>query len=513
MTTKQPSDTVHRDLSGEVLGGEYRIERKLGMGGMSHVYLAHQLSVDRPVVVKVMIPPSVDVERWKGRFMREARAASRIRHGGVVTIYSFGEQEGVGPYIAMEYVEGRSLRQLIEDEAPLEPMRAARLVAQGCRALHAAHEFGVVHRDLKPDNLMVEVEDGRERARVLDFGVAKAPDTLVETLDGHVVGTPAYMAPEQARDQEVDGRADLYAMGIILFELMTGRRPFSAPTAVAVMLKHVQAEFPAHELDAPAELVEVLCRACAKDRDDRWATAQAFAEALESVVETANTPSGLLAVTTDDVEVGPQTPGGVAPLEETATPSPAGTATIPTPTPTNPGTPQVGEDIVGEEIESEKVSAPVEPTLEGMPSELAAPDVSPGEGSAHLALVVSLGALLLAVVAVGFMVMNLPGETPGEERSGDEAVEIELFDAGPQPGEETEPSPIVNRAKTVVFESRTMARGASEKPPAEPEPQEVGRGRKEEVGTTPRSPSAPNDEIPLLAPPQENKDLVDPFSE
>jgi tRNA A-37 threonylcarbamoyl transferase component Bud32 len=429
------------DLAGKVLLGEYRIEKKLGAGGMSHVYLAHQLSVDRPVVVKVMIPPSVDVERWKGRFMREARAASKIRHRGVVTIYSFGEEEGVGPFIAMEYVEGRSLRDVIREEAPLEPSRAARIVAQACRALHAAHDMGVIHRDLKPDNLMVQVEDGREQTRVLDFGVAKAPDTLVDTLDGHVVGTPAYMAPEQARNQEVDARADVYSMAIILFELIDGARPFDAPTPVAMMLKHVQEPLPLERLEGVDEgLLDVLSQAAEKAPNARWASAEAFAEALEQLdaVEVVPvTPGELGAVSTDDVEQAPHTPAAVPTL---AGPVPA----------------------------AEEAPAPVAPSQES-----ARPvAVETDDGGARMAMVVSLGALALAVVAVAAVVATTVFD--GSDSKGAEErkeVVIEVLDAGvgPRVAVEAEDAPTdepvadaVDRAGVGIFGARARAMGSAD---------------------------------------------------
>lgn len=506
MSNEETDSEELRDLTGRVLGSEYRIDRRLGMGGMSHVYLAHQISVDRPVVVKVMIPPSVDVERWKGRFMREARAASKIRHGGVVTIYSFGEEEGVGPYIAMEFVEGRSLREVIEAEAPLEPYRAIGLVAQACRALHAAHDFGVVHRDLKPDNLMVEVEDGKERARVLDFGVAKAQDTLVETLDGHVVGTPAYMAPEQARDQEVDGRTDVYSMGIILFELLTGRRPFTAPTAVALMLKHVQEPLPTDLIDAPAEIVEVLERACGKDPGERWETAQAFAEALEELHVPRETPEGLQSVrTTDEAAMGPTTP-----------------------VPTNQMPPVRGIDESSRSQINNPDSDPIDDSadtgvFESSPTRSAA-ELIPrgGERSARVALFVSLGSLLLAVVAVGFLVASLEGGDGTREADSagetDEGAIIELLDSGsPDEVERTADIDVVARARVAVFESRTVARGASEKPerPDEPGDSELTPAAPAEAKTSDESSSSDTEDegFQLLEPPEVNKNLVDPFEE
>lgn len=466
MSNSKTNTDEEVDIVGRVLGGEYRIDRKLGSGGMSHVYLAHQLSVERRVVVKVMIPPSVDVDRWKGRFLREARAASNIRHRGVVTIFSFGEEDGVGPYIAMEHVEGQSVREVIERSAPLEEGRAAAIVAQACRALHAAHESGVVHRDLKPDNLMVQKEDGRELTRVLDFGVAKAPDALVDTLDGHVVGTPAYMAPEQARNQEVDARADVYSMGIILFELLTGHRPFEAPTAVALMLKHVQEPLPLDGLDdVGPELVAALEKACAKSPDERWESAAAFAEELESIEVPLHTPRELGAVDTDDVEERPVTPPST---------------TIP-----------------AEHPDTAEAASVTSGSLR---------TYSDGENSARLALGVSIGSLafvvVVAAVLVFWIIQDGDEETPPEVPAND-GVAIELLDVGVPSESDDSIELAIGRARWLISEERRYAKGVADA---------RSMGSDEQPERPPREQREVEFEL-VNDPTKKNREVLDPFAE
>ena len=326
---------IRDELVGKTLRGEYRIDALLGAGGMGRVYRARQLGVDRDVVIKVMIPPTARAEEWNARFMEEARAASRVRHPGIVTIYSFGAEEGVGLFIAMEYVDGTDLREVLASTHALEPERACHLMAQVCRAMGEAHASGVVHRDLKPDNIMIEMRAGEEVARVLDFGIAKPEDSAVTTLDEHVVGTPEYMAPEQARKNPVDPRMDVYSAGIILYELVFGRRPFYAPDPLTLMFKHVQQPLPLDDFSEawPAQLRAILEKACAKDPRERYETAREMADALDACFEHASARRAAVSVgpiTSPELggmssgELGVDTPRSAVPLT-----NPAAAAAVP----------------------------------------------------------------------------------------------------------------------------------------------------------------------------------------
>ena len=236
--------------AGTVVAGQFRVERLLGEGGMGTVYLAEQLGVGRPVVVKLM--KAVVVEGQRGqleeRFQREARLVAQLNHPNLVQLYTFGRSETGELYLAMEYVAGQTLRQLLQAQGPLPEARALGIVEQICGALHEAHILGIVHRDLKPDNVMVVQRHGNpDFVKVLDFGIAKLlgpARTLPEkalTAEGAIFGTPQYMAPEQVYARQVDPRTDVYALGLITYELLVGAAVFEADSAIEVMMKHTSA--------------------------------------------------------------------------------------------------------------------------------------------------------------------------------------------------------------------------------------------------------------------------------
>lgn len=243
---------------GMVFADRYRIDGVLGQGGMGRVYRANQLSMNRPVALKTLHANLLTEKRHMKRFYREARAASRLSSPHVVRIYDFGIDEAQGtPFIAMELLEGRELRKLLDDEAPLEPKRAARLAAQIVAALREAEKEGIVHRDLKPDNVFVTspVAD-EEFVKVMDFGIAKilrsdsGSGVSALTATGATVGTPLYMAPEQILGNPVDIRADLYSLGCMLYEMLTGALHCDAEDSLQMMMARISNEAP----DLPAKL-------------------------------------------------------------------------------------------------------------------------------------------------------------------------------------------------------------------------------------------------------------------
>ncbi len=233
-------------LIGTVIADKYKIIKKIGEGGMGSVYTANQEPIDRMVAIKVLLGRLADDEVAVKRFEQEARAISKMQHPNTVTIYDFGRtndtEDGMF-YIVMEYLKGRTLTQLLRKQGTLEETRAARIVRQVCASLSDAHQAGIIHRDLKPDNIfLTEVGGDKDWVKVLDFGVAKLADaegagTLTQT--GMIFGTPKYMSPEQAEGRPIDYRADIYAMGVVLYELLTGKPPFLADTPVGLLLKHI----------------------------------------------------------------------------------------------------------------------------------------------------------------------------------------------------------------------------------------------------------------------------------
>ncbi|HEX9049689.1 MAG TPA: serine/threonine-protein kinase, partial [Anaeromyxobacter sp.] len=274
---------------GAVLDGRWRIEALLGAGGMGAVYRAEHVHVGRKAAVKVL---HADLRRSpadRERFRREARVASKLRSPHVVEVLDFGEDEAGRPYLALELLEGEALRAVLDREGRLAPARAVRLLRQLLDGLAAAHEAGIVHRDLKPENLWLSGSGAAETLKVLDFGIAKwseaRPDSA-RTQAGLVLGTPEYLAPEQAVGGEVDRRADLYAAGILGFVMLTGRHPFDTSDIRALVAAHAFERVPglssaAPELAAWPKLVDFVARATEKDRDRRAGSAAELLAILE----------------------------------------------------------------------------------------------------------------------------------------------------------------------------------------------------------------------------------------
>ncbi len=236
-------------LIGQTLDEKYRIERPLGEGGMGAVYQARHLQMDRPVAIKVLHQALVDDESSRIRFRREARAAVRLQHQNAIAVTDFGEASGGDyVYIVMELLEGPTLREILAKEAPIETARAISIMLQASAAVAAAHQAGIIHRDLKPANIIVtQSPDVPAVVKVLDFGVAKL---LADALDdddgtttlrqaGALIGTPRYMAPEQSNGHELTPAADVYSLGVILYEMLTGMAPFTGSTPVEIAAKHV----------------------------------------------------------------------------------------------------------------------------------------------------------------------------------------------------------------------------------------------------------------------------------
>ena len=277
---------------GGVFAGRYEIRKVLGKGGMGIVYRAQDRELDEPVAIKTLLPEAIDPDGTTlERFKQEIRLARRISHRNVVRLHDFGEVDGTY-YITMEYVEGTNLKDLIRKRGRLPIGVALTVGKQLCRALEVAHEEGVIHRDIKPQNIAV---DPAGFVKVMDFGIARLakaqPVGEGLTAMGTAIGTPEYMAPEQLMGDEVDQRVDLYAAGAVLFECVTGRTVFEAPTLPALVAKHLE-EAPVDPRtinpDVPAAFAEAILRALAKDRDRRWASATELARALDAIrIETA----------------------------------------------------------------------------------------------------------------------------------------------------------------------------------------------------------------------------------
>src|SRR5215475_12547281 len=272
-------------LNGRTLDQKYYIESKLGVGGMGTVYCAGRLLIGDWVAVKVLHPDQTADPQAVERFRREAQTAARLKHPNVVAVYDFDvSREGLN-YLVMELAEGESLRSLVDRQGTLAETDAAEIVRQVCAALDEAHRQSVVHRDIKPENILVQTTPGGLQVKVLDFGIAALHDVNAGRLTrtGAVVGTPHYMSPEQCLGEELDGRSDIYSLGIVLFEMLTGVVPFDSPTPTAIVVKHVNDPPPPPRTLNPkiSPAVEsVTLRALEKRRDARPQTAGEMAMEL-----------------------------------------------------------------------------------------------------------------------------------------------------------------------------------------------------------------------------------------
>ncbi len=301
--TEEPgeSDTVHSTVKptgsaadpyiGKTVDGRYYVEALLGEGGMGVVYRCRHTIIDKKVAMKILRADMANNEEVTERFLNEARSASSIGNPHIIDIADFGRLPDGATYFIMEFLTGTSLAQLVEAREPLPPARAGHIVLQLTEGLAAAHDAGIVHRDLKPDNIFLVQRGSQEDfVKILDFGIAKAStNNTALTQAGQVFGTPHYMSPEQASGSEVDLRSDIYALGVILYELLTGQLPFDADNFMAILTQHMyksppppsQVEGLTHQL--PPGLEDVILRCLAKETTERYQTMAELGEDIESV--------------------------------------------------------------------------------------------------------------------------------------------------------------------------------------------------------------------------------------
>jgi eukaryotic-like serine/threonine-protein kinase len=279
-------------LISHTIADRYRVLRKLGEGGMGAVYLAEHVVIEKRLVLKVLAPELTRRQDLVARFLQEARSASRIGHENVIDISDFGQSAEGYVYIAMEYLEGQDLGEIVRAEGALAWPRVRDILEQICRALRAAHDKGIVHRDMKPENIFLIQREGRpEFVKILDFGIAKVmgvdPNGPRLTRTGMIFGTPEYMSPEQAEGKEADHRVDVYAVGCIAYHLMTGSTPFAAENFMAMLTKHLM-EDPVPpsvrrpDLDITPEMDALVLKALEKNRDQRYQNMGEFLEAASA---------------------------------------------------------------------------------------------------------------------------------------------------------------------------------------------------------------------------------------
>jgi serine/threonine protein kinase/formylglycine-generating enzyme required for sulfatase activity len=360
--------------TGRLLGGRYKLEQCIGSGGMGEIYRARRTHIGDTVAVKVLRADVVEDEKSRQRFYREARAAAMLHHPNAVVIHDFGEDADGTAYIVMELLLGRSLRQVLIQDGPIGALRVYGIIRQASAALDAGHRNGIVHRDIKPDNIiLLDSNDAADHVKILDFGIAKVLDN--KTLDTHsleqrltnvgsVIGTPHYMAPEQCQGEEADSRSDIYSLGVVLYELLTGVAPFLAKTPTGVAIKHVtEKPRPLREINpsVPESVERVVLQALEKDPNARPQTALELARAFENAL--ASDPDTLRFTRSGESQrINTSMIGAIGDLETPRTPAQPGvavplqnfeTTVSPPPTPQNfettvspPPTPQNFETTV-----------------------------------------------------------------------------------------------------------------------------------------------------------------------
>ena len=510
-SSQTPKRTKHDRLIGALLADKYKIEKKIGEGGMGSVYIANQRPIDRKVAVKVLLSKLAEDEVAVKRFEQEAKAISRMQHPNTVTIYDFGktsEEDDERLYIVMEYLRGQTLTQVLRADGQLTSGRAARIMRQVCASLGDAHAAGIIHRDLKPDNIfLTEVGGDKDWVKVLDFGVAKLADsdgvgTLTQT--GMIFGTPKYMSPEQAEGRPIDYRADIYALGVVLYELLVGRPPFVADTPVGLLLKHISEPPPPFSQVRPDLHIEPLIEAITmraldkrpEGRQQMVSELAAELEAFERSVSGAVPVPGLNTMATGPAglptEVNPgqqaqltprdllppgQVPSGLS-LGEFDKPTGQRTGPVgpPTSETAHPGTSQDMGPGASRLMTAQGITYPTPAhgggieTLGGISGEISGG--RPGRPSSSSVTMVAGALLLLAALGLGgYVFLKKPSDSVQAEP---------MIKAGP--GESPDPTALAAPPPAVP-------------PPSEPAP-----------AVAPPPDASPPDESPAVAPPPPTKD-------
>ena len=277
-------------MGATVLGNRYEILRKIGDGGMAFVYQARDKLLNRIVAVKVLRPEFVDDQEFLAKFKREAEAVASLSHPNIVNVYDVGE-DGKVHYIVMEYVDGQNLKEIIQDEGSLEEYTALDIAKQIARALSAAHRNGIIHRDIKPHNILIS-KDGRQ-VKVADFGIAKAVSSSTMTNMGSVIGSVHYISPEQAKGKHLTSNADLYSLGIVLYEMIIGRVPFSGDSPISIALKHINEDIAFTDQDKiniPNSVRTIISKLTQKEPANRYQTAEELIEDIEFVERNIDLP-------------------------------------------------------------------------------------------------------------------------------------------------------------------------------------------------------------------------------
>ncbi len=395
-----PLEEVGTWADGSVIRGKYRVLAKVGQGGMGSVYKALHLAFDELRALKVIAPELLSDELFVKRFKHEAVITRRLQHPNAVRVDDIDEAEDGRPFIVMEFIEGKSLKKLIREEGPLPTPRVLSIIKQATSALDAAHRLGMVHRDIKPDNIALVDAADAETVKVLDFGIAKMKEArmgeaagMTLTGAGVVIGTPQYMSPEQAmgkRGDELDGRADLYSLGVVMYQMLTADLPFKADTTMEMLLAHMQKP-PAPiatlhpELQVPENVAALTMRLLEKNRDMRPASARALIQEIEKIEKDMSNPLKTRVVTPDEVIRASQSRG------PSGGDRGAGRAAVPPPPPPPPVPP----------VETPKRVQP--PVVRAQPP-IPAPPLPPKPAESHWGMWAALIVLLVGIGGFGLYI-------------------------------------------------------------------------------------------------------------
>jgi len=450
-------------LLNQLVADRYRVIRKLGEGGMGSVYLAEHVVIEKKFALKVLAPELSRRSDLVARFLQEARSASRIGHENVIDIMDFGQSPDGLVYIAMEFLDGKDLGEIVRGKGAMPWPEAREIVLQICRALRAAHDRGIVHRDMKPENIFLIQREGQPHfVKILDFGIAKVmgldPNGPRLTRTGMIFGTPEYMAPEQAEGKDTDHRADIYAVGCIMYHLITGQTPFVAESFMTMLTKHLMEEPVAPSARRPdlvitPEMDGLVLKSLEKDRDKRW---QSMAELLEAV--------------------------GVCPGPETTIPKPAGGQTMAMGGAHAAAALKV---LRAKGTETSRVSR------KAVESALSSPDVTtkpaPSSRGKTMVLVIA-GVVLGGAVAAWFALSH------GKTLAAPVALPVPVAPApagvAPPPAPAPVPAPeLAPQPAAVVPEPTVETPPAAEEPSAEAAPKHGPRGHKTKPGSATTKPS------------------------
>ncbi len=482
---------------GRTLDGKYRVDGFLKRGGMGSVYRGTHVLLNKPVAIKLIRPELVTSQDIVSRFFREARAAAKLSHPNIVTVHDLGQTEDGTLYIIMEIVEGQSLKDLIVAEGPWQPSRALRFCRGVASALSLAHRNGIVHRDLKPQNIMVfRDSEGNESPKLLDFGIAKTlePDSPALTSTGMVLGTPHYMSSEQAKGMPADQRSDIYALGVILYEMLVGRVPFDDKSIPSILVKHLtEPPRPPSTLrgDIPREVETLVLRCLEKDPEKRFQSADDLGKALaarETESQRDLEPTVATVPPTEQLTVGSR-PG----LTGAGGASAAKAAPVPVP----PPVPAVEGP---RKMESGTVRAR-EVTVRTPPPQPVKPQGGSRSGL-FLGLVV-VGVLLIAIAVGGFLVVRLLRGESSEAPTPVATASTGGVEVGAPPSVETPTPPPPPAATTPATATEEKER---EPPPEVPAVTERPTRTAPPLGEEPRASTPPpptSSSPPQPAPPRE----------